>query len=138
MGRGPRSRGQGLVEFALVLPVLVLLLFGVMEFGRFLDAWLVVTNAVREGARVAAERADATTARARACAYLDEGFGSRKNVDVFYTCASDIAVSGVGSPPGSPVTVTATVRLLVVAPVIAELFPSNPFPIQREATMPLL
>ena len=49
--RRRRRKGQALVEFALVLPVLVIVLLGVVEVGR---AWMVkqlVTNASREGAR---------------------------------------------------------------------------------------
>lgn len=46
-------KGQAVVEFALVLPILLLLLLGVVEFGRFYNAWLMVTHASREGARMA-------------------------------------------------------------------------------------
>lgn len=48
------ERGQSSVELALLLPVIVLLLFGVLEFGRVFNAWIVVTQASREGARVGA------------------------------------------------------------------------------------
>jgi len=46
--------GQSLVEFSLVLPIMLLLLFALVDFGRAFHAWLVVTNSAREGARVAA------------------------------------------------------------------------------------
>jgi len=46
-----RQRGQGLVEFALVGPVLLLLAFGVFDFGRGMSANVTVTNSAREGAR---------------------------------------------------------------------------------------
>lgn len=46
--------GQAIVEFALVLPILVVLLFGIIEFGRLLSTVSAVTSAAREGARVAA------------------------------------------------------------------------------------
>ncbi|MCI0519247.1 MAG: pilus assembly protein [Chloroflexi bacterium] len=49
----PRTPGQAIVEFALALPVLLLLLFGVIEFGRLLQAWLTVQNAARFGLRFA-------------------------------------------------------------------------------------
>ena len=48
-----RTRGQGLVEFALVLPVLLLFIFGIIEFARIFYSWLIVTNAVRTGERYA-------------------------------------------------------------------------------------
>lgn len=43
--------GQAVVEFAIVLPVLILLLLGIMEFGRALSALIVLQNAAREGVR---------------------------------------------------------------------------------------
>jgi hypothetical protein len=49
----PDRRAQGMVEFALALPVLLLLLFGVIEFGRIFQAWLSVQNGARFGVRYA-------------------------------------------------------------------------------------
>ena len=48
------ERGQSLVEFALVLPVFLLLLFAIVDFGMGFNAWITVTNSAREGARVGA------------------------------------------------------------------------------------
>jgi Flp pilus assembly protein TadG len=42
------------VEFALLLPVLLLLVFGIIDFGRMLNAQITLTQAAREGARVEA------------------------------------------------------------------------------------
>ncbi|HBT20210.1 MAG TPA: pilus assembly protein TadE [Peptococcaceae bacterium] len=47
-------RGQALVELAMVIPILLMLLFGVIEFGRIFNAYLMVNQASREGARIAA------------------------------------------------------------------------------------
>ncbi|ACB85885.1 TadE/TadG family type IV pilus assembly protein [Natranaerobius thermophilus] len=46
-----RERGQALVELAFVLPVLLLLVFGIIEFGSIFHAQLTLNNASREGAR---------------------------------------------------------------------------------------
>jgi Flp pilus assembly protein TadG len=51
--RGPRRDGQALVEFALVAPIFFLLLFGVIEGGRFILYYETLSNATREGARYA-------------------------------------------------------------------------------------
>ena len=48
------ERGAELVEFALVLPVLLVLLAGILDMGFLFKDWEVVTNAAREGARAAA------------------------------------------------------------------------------------
>ena len=48
----PRDRGAAAVEFALLLPMLLLLVFGIIDFGRALNAQITLTQAAREGARV--------------------------------------------------------------------------------------
>ena len=48
------DRGAALVEFALILPLLVLLVFGIIEFGRGYHTKTTLTHAAREGVRVAA------------------------------------------------------------------------------------
>lgn len=50
-GQSHRERGDGLVEFALILPVLMLILMSVIDFGRAIYAYNVVANCAREGAR---------------------------------------------------------------------------------------
>lgn len=45
-----RSDGQAMVEFALALPVVALLIFGVLQFGRAFQIKIVLENAAREGA----------------------------------------------------------------------------------------
>ncbi len=47
------TKAQAMLEFALALPVLLLLLFGIMEFGRLVQAWLAVQNSARFGVRYA-------------------------------------------------------------------------------------
>jgi len=47
------TRGQALVEFALLLPLVMLILIGIVEFGRAWQAKQTLTDAAREGARVA-------------------------------------------------------------------------------------
>src|SRR5512139_1531667 len=48
-----RSRGQAMVEFALILPVLLILLMVLIEVARLFSAWLIVENSAREAARYA-------------------------------------------------------------------------------------
>lgn len=57
--RRPVSRGQALVEFAIVLPILALLLVMAVDFGRVFFGWVSVTNASRIGADYAAQHPDA-------------------------------------------------------------------------------
>jgi Flp pilus assembly protein TadG len=72
-GRGTRQAprlegGQGLVEFALVLPVLALFLLGILQFGVLFSTQVGITNAVREAVRNASAIPVATAADAQAAA----------------------------------------------------------------------
>ncbi len=48
------QKGQAFVEFAIVLPILLLLVFGIIQFGILFNNYLTLTDAVRAGARQAA------------------------------------------------------------------------------------
>src|SRR5262245_45938602 len=50
-GRRQSGSGQALIEFALVLPLLLLLIINVVNFGGLLYAWVTVANATRAGAQ---------------------------------------------------------------------------------------
>lgn len=50
---GARSRGQALAEFALVAPIFFLILFSIIDFGRYVYYVQILNNAAREGARYA-------------------------------------------------------------------------------------
>src|SRR5712692_10268658 len=53
--RPPRDmqRSQGIVEFALIAPILLILLFGIVDFGRLIFVYATLNQAVNEGARTA-------------------------------------------------------------------------------------
>jgi Flp pilus assembly protein TadG len=71
--RCTRRRGQSgnaIIEFAMVLPMLLLVVFGITEFGRALMTTNVLTAAAREGARVAAVGGDSTAVNTRINAVL--------------------------------------------------------------------
>jgi Flp pilus assembly protein TadG len=65
------DRGQAVIELALTLPLLLLVVFGIIDFGFMFQRYEAVTNAAREGARLAV-LADYTAAEAqnRALDYL--------------------------------------------------------------------
>ena len=58
IGRRPR-RGQTLVEFALVLPLFLLILLLALDFGRIFLGWVSLSNAARIGANYAAQNSTA-------------------------------------------------------------------------------
>ena len=86
-----QERGQSVAEFALVLPLMMLVLLGIVQFGMVFKQYITLTDAVREGARkaaVARHRADRTshvqTAVVTAGSDLGSGF-TTGNVSVTST-----------------------------------------------------
>ena len=60
-GRAHRGRGQALTEFALVVPIFLLVLSGIFDFGFLLYSRMTVINSAREAAHAAAIAPDRTT-----------------------------------------------------------------------------
>jgi hypothetical protein len=59
IGRNRGEDGAAAVEFAIVLPVLILLVFGIVEFGFVFNRWITMTHSAREGVRVYSLTGDA-------------------------------------------------------------------------------
>jgi Flp pilus assembly protein TadG len=94
------ERGQTMVEFALVLPILALLLFGVIQFGIAFNNYVTITDAARAAARKAAVSREALDPVGAATA---EAKASAGNLD---QSQLDVSVSPSPWDPGSDVTVT--------------------------------
>lgn len=85
------TRGTIVVEAALTLPLLALLMVGVLEFGRILMIKQIITNAAREGARVAAVNLNDTEALDSATAVAQD-YLNRSGVDLsLVTIAPDFS-----------------------------------------------
>lgn len=102
-GRPQRIRGErgaAAVEFALVVPLLFMIVFGIIDFGFGFHAWDAAENAAREGARVAAVDPDPAAiiqrARSASSSALDQ---SKMTVTV--TCSRDNGVNFAACGPGS-------------------------------------
>lgn len=111
------ERGQAIVELALTLPLLLLVVLGVFDFGLMFQRFEVVTNAAREGARVAV-LPDYSTAQATIHAqnYLTAGGVTGT---VVATCggaqvAGQICVSVVAGTTTIATTPAKTVNQMVV------------------------
>jgi len=82
LGRLRRTEtGQALVEFTMILPIFLMLFFGLVDFGRAFYTWLIVTNAAREGARVAAVQAPQSAVDARIYESFCESYPSQCSLD---------------------------------------------------------
>jgi len=69
--KGSEQRGAAAVEFAIVLPLLMTMLFGIIEMGFVFNRWITVTHASREGVRRMSVGDPAATAAAKAVGYAN-------------------------------------------------------------------
>jgi Flp pilus assembly protein TadG len=105
-----RDRGAAAVEFALVLPVLLLVLCGIIDFGRALHAQVVLTQAAREGARLAALGQSDVVTRTRGAA------GPLSGVEVAVTaCPANLTAADA--------VVTVTHQFTFVTPIGGDVGP---------------
>jgi Flp pilus assembly protein TadG len=122
-GTNLRDRGAVAVEFALLLPVLLLVIFGVVDFGRAINDQITLTQSAREGARLAALGYPATgtnsvTSRAQSAAY------PLTNVTVAVTTACP---PGAGTGVDAVVTVTYTFSFITPVAAFAAMFGTATF-----------
>ena len=106
---GRASHGQSLVEFALVLPIFLLLFFAVVDLGSAIFTFNSLTNAAREGARLAIVNQDNASIIARAETQVSVAEINAPNVTIdFYQQAND------GTPDTSQTCSPAAVGCLAV------------------------
>jgi Flp pilus assembly protein TadG len=112
------ERGTALIETAIIMPLLLFIAVGIFEFGRAYQTSQVLTNAAREGARVAVlpnQASDAVDSRVRQ--YLSiGGLVSDSSVGVTVT-AVPVATGAASTAPGSQVTVSYPFTFIVMQPV---------------------
>ena len=112
------ERGTAIVETALTLPLLLLVSVGIFEFGRAYQTWQVLTNAAREGARVAVlPNAAAGAAQARAIAYMVSGALPNTSGATVLVTSVPISIGGAATATASKVTVNYPFAFIVLQPV---------------------
>jgi Flp pilus assembly protein TadG len=140
----PRWNGQAFTEFALLLPVFLLIFAGTLDLGRAFYAQISLTNAAREGAFQAASTPTSfhagepcdTTTNLVMCRVLLETQGSFASVQpsgVTLACTPASCTPAVGN------TVTVTVRgsLVLATPIMSALFGGQTVAISSSATAQL-
>jgi len=139
--RRPRSRGQSLVEFALILPLLLVFLATVLDLGRIYYANISLLNAAREGAFQASKTPGSfqanqpcnTNTNLIVCRVQLESKGSMVEI-----AASDIGVTC--SKTGCPVEADSTVRVEVsgqfqlITPILGFIFGGQTIDMESSAT----
>jgi len=129
-----------MIEAAMTLPLLLLVCVGIIEFGRLYQTWQVMTNAAREGARIAVlPSLPSGGVDARVRQYLQSGgLNSDSTVGVNVT-PMNVSLGSGGTASGSKVTVTYPFTFMALQP-IAQLVVSGatagaPITLTASATM---
>ena len=128
------SRGQSLVELALIAPVFLILLLTAIDLGRLLYSQITITNAAKEGALVASQGgtwqagAGCSDSNTVMCGALTEAQGGFVIVEQTAVTLSPATCEPNGTyPAGGPPTVTVevTAPFRVVTPIIGSIVGSN-------------
>jgi hypothetical protein len=106
--------GQSLVEFSMVLPIFLLLLFALVDFGRAFYTWLQVTNAAREGARAAAVQLDYAAVKTNIYASICKSYPSNCSLD---TTKMSITPGNIQGARGSEATIDISYTFSFVTPI---------------------
>jgi Flp pilus assembly protein TadG len=120
------QQAQALVELALVLPVLLLLVFGIIEFGRIYGAYMVISNLSREGARFGVVGHDDSQIEAlitQRRAWLDE-----------QKLIITVTPSYAERDKGDALNVEVDYSVVLLTPILGEILP-NPVPLSAQCIM---
>lgn len=135
--RQPGVSGQSLVEFALVLPIFLLLLFGVLDGGRVIFAYNQMSQVTRDVARVASTACFRTTPACDqasgpiATSIASQAAGYQAPVSWTVSClnpATGVTRTNAGTDkcsPGDLVRVAITSSLTLLTPIASSFGPVN-------------
>lgn len=126
------ERGVVAAEFAIVLPLLLLILLGTMEFGMMMYGREVVTNATREGARYGIVAGPPTITGPQMITQATNYLTGTGVAPARVTFTAPACCGGTGTP----VTVNAIYRYAWIAPLIPTMLGlPSPFPLSITTTM---
>ena len=138
--RRERTRGQSVVEFALVVPILLLLTLTAIDFGRVFLGWINLQQMTRLAANEAAEHAsvwavpgDATGEKAR---YQAKVKNDARLINCVLPNPLPEPILGAGTELGAPVTVAFSCQFNIITPVISNII-GNPVLVSAETTYPV-
>jgi Flp pilus assembly protein TadG len=118
------ERGAALLEAAITIPIILLISVGIFEFGRAFQTWQVLTNAAREGARIAVIAGTTNEQiETRVRDYLDGGgLPLARSADVNIDVQRDVPL---GSSNASRITINYPFNFMVLNPVVRLVTPQS-------------
>lgn len=96
-----------MAEFAMVLPIFLVLVFAIVDFGMGLNAWITVTNSAREGARLGAVGGTTAAIQTKVLS----------TADTLDTNFMTVTVTNAQGTPGSAVTVKVDYQYNFISPL---------------------
>ena len=118
-----KERGQDLAEYALILPIFLIIIMGIFDMGRAVYVYSALQNSVREGARYGIINPDDITGIENVVYQKAVGLDIR-GLDIF-----------TSYPTEDTIQVRATFRFQIVTPIIGALFGSNELTFSGQSTM---
>lgn len=117
----PRTRGQALVEFALIIPIFLLLVFGLVDLGRAVFISNSLAEAARDGARYGSVQARAynDTTRSDVEDWVVDRLAGVQDATVEATC--EPASPSFGCTVDDILVVTASTDLQMITPIISQI-----------------
>lgn len=119
-----RRKGQSLIEFAIVLPLLLWLIVALFDFGRIFNAQITVTQAAREGARRGIIPAASDTAALNNAQAAATAFANAAGLDNFAFSPAPSFQAGI-SGDNRMIVVTVNSNVNILAPIISQAFGSQ-------------
>jgi len=126
------EKGQSLLEFALIVPILLIILAGVLDLGRLYYTYVSITDAAAEGASYAAIHPQANE-RAEVLQRAQEASGALVQIDPTMVQVDCPAVAA-----GAPITVTVSYSFTVATPLLNVIVPSGELRLRAVATESIL
>ena len=120
------TRGAALLEMALTLPMMLLVAAGIFEFGRAYQTWQIITNAAREGARIAVLPGTTDTMVSdRVKTYMSDGQLSDSAAATVAIQRDATIAMGAGTATASKITISYPFTFVVLQPISKLINPSS-------------
>ena len=139
-----RDEGQSLVELALALPLLLLILLGLADFGRAFYYTTIISNAARAGAAYLSQNPDAgklpvtdvNSVKSKVCNETGLfAYNSPTNCTLTVVPPGAVDFTGYGNGQDAVVSVTYDFSL-ISSYLIGRVVSTNPLPLRAQATYP--
>ncbi|HKC58027.1 MAG TPA: TadE/TadG family type IV pilus assembly protein [Vicinamibacterales bacterium] len=120
------TRGAALLEMALTLPMMLLIASGIFEFGRAYQTWQIITNAAREGARIAVLPGTTDSmVTDRVKTYMSDGQLSDSAAATVAIQRNATIAMGAGTATASRITISYPFTFVVLQPISKLINPSS-------------